>query len=613
MGLKVTFLPEKVTVTALPDITVLELVRRANIGITALCGGRGTCGKCQVKLEPAPVPNAVEKKVISEPKLAEGFRLACQTKVTDRDITVLVPLESRFLNLKVLVSGLSRDITVRTNIKKYSLQLSPPTIEEQRPDWERIQQAISVASGITAGEIETNIYLLRRLPEILRKSAFRVTAVLIGKSLISVEPGDTTANCFGVAFDLGTTTIVGSLLDIKNARELAVASRSNPQSIFGADVISRINYTMTETEGGKRLQSEAVNAFNEIITELCEKTNTRPEHIYEAMVVGNTAMEHLFLGLPAFSLATSPYVGVCQTPLSLSAKKLGFAINEDAVTQAAPLISGFVGGDTVAGILATNLHREKALRLFIDIGTNGEIVIGNREGLWCASAAAGPAFEGANIHFGMRAESGAIDKVSIEEDVRYSTIGEAPARGICGTGLVEAVSELLRRGIIGEDGRMKHPSEMAHLPEKIRSRIQQGEKDIFFLLVPENGISLFQKDIRQLQLAKAAIAAGIETLLQKIPLSLSELDEVLLAGAFGSYIDPAAALRLGLLPAVPMEKIRFVGNTALTGSKMMLLSEEMKKEAEYIPEVCQYVELFHEKEFMDLFVNKLPFPPQNPL
>jgi len=276
-----------------------------------------------------------------------------------------------------------------------------------------------------------------------------------------------------------------------------------------------------------------------------------------------------------------------------------------------PLISGFVGGDTVAGILTTNQHHERALRLFIDIGTNGEIVVGNREGIWCASAAAGPAFEGANIHFGMRAEPGAVDKVKITDRVRYSTIAEKPPRGICGTGLVEVVSELLRCGIIGEDGRLKSRDDLTGLPAEILDCLQEEKGERRFILAPETGIAIFQKDIRQLQLAKAAIAAGVQVLLAKIPVSLSELDEILLAGAFGSYIDPAAALRLGLLPPVPLEKIRFVGNTALTGSKMMLLSREMKDEAENIPVVCRYVELFHEKGFMDLFVDNLSFPSLN--
>jgi len=608
MDFKIIFQPERVESSGLPGLTVLELARRANIGITAFCGGRGTCGKCQVKVEPAPAANELEKKHIMPERLKEGYRLACQTKIIDCDLTVFVPPESRFFNLKVLVSGLTRDIKIHTSIRKYYLQLQPPTIEDQRPDWERMKSAISAASEFKEDDIIASIYLLRRLPTILRTSDFKITAVLEEKRLISIEPGDTAGQSFGLAFDLGTTTIVGSLLDIGNAREMAVASRLNPQSIYGADVINRINHTITEKNGAETLQQMVVGSFNEIIAEVCQKSGINPENIYEIMLVGNTAMEHLFLGLPAAALVTSPYVGVYQGSINLPAKKLGLAVNHDAVLRVGPLISGFVGGDTVAGILATNQHHERALRLFVDIGTNGEIVVGNREGIWCTSAAAGPAFEGANIHFGMRAEPGAIDKVKITDRVLCSTIAEKPPRGICGTGLVEAVSELLRCGIISEDGRLKSREDLAGLPKKVLERIEEEKGERRFVLAPETGTAIFQKDIRQLQLAKAAIAAGIQILLAKIPISLSELDEILMAGAFGSYIDPEAALRLGILPLVPLEKIRFVGNTALTGSKMMLLSQDMKDEAENIPMVCRYVELFHEKEFMDLFVDNLSFP-----
>ncbi len=612
MDLKVTFLPEGIEVSALPGLTLLELARRANIGITALCGGRGTCGKCQVQVWPAPEPTPVEKKNISAQRLREGFRLACQTRVNLQDLRVMVPSEFRFFNLKTMVSGIIRDVQLRTSLHKYYLELPPPTIEDQRPDWERLKSALSSLSGLPKEEITTNIYLLRNLPEKLRKSNFRITAVLEGKRLISVEPGDTSRSCFGVACDLGTTTIVGALIDIRKAKELGVASRLNPQSAYGADVITRINYTIGEKAGGKILQQEAVSTINEIIAELCEKSgNCQAENIYEVSVVGNTAMEHLLLGLPAASLVTSPYVGVYRNSLCLSAKKLGIKVNEDALVYVGPLISGFIGGDTVAGIMATNIHHEEPLRLFIDIGTNGEIVVGNKEGLWCASTAAGPAFEGANIHFGMRAQPGAIDKVIISDQIHYTTIGEKFPLGICGTGLVEAVSELRRCGVITADGRIKKGSQAEGLPKEIRERIVEDQEGLRFVLVPENGVAIFQKDIRQLQLAKAAIAAGISVLLSKISLSLSDLDEILLAGAFGSYIEPKAALRLGLLPPVPVEKIRFVGNTALTGSKMMLLSEEMKREADKIPTVCRYIELFHEKNFIDLFVDNLSFPPQD--
>ncbi|HNS47967.1 MAG TPA: ASKHA domain-containing protein [bacterium] len=610
MKLKVTFRPENVEIAALPGLTILELARRANLAISAVCGGRGTCGKCLVRINPAPPAGPLELKRIPAARLAEGYRMACQARVTDRDLEVEVPDESRLFNLKVLVSGLSREVAVHSTLRKYYLELAPPVIEDQRSDWERLRDAAAGRAGLRPAELEVGIYLLRRLPVLLRENNFKVTAVLANRRLISVEGGDTTEHCYGVAFDLGTTSIVGALLDMRTARELAVAHRTNPQTSYGADVISRINLTLQDPDGGQRMRTAASDALGEIIAELADRAAISAHHVYEVVVAGNSAMEHLFLGLPAGSLATSPYIGVCRGPVTLSARRAGLRVNEDGFVRTAPLISGFVGGDTVAGILAVNLHREERLRLLVDIGTNGEIVAGNREGLFCASAAAGPAFEGANIHNGMRAEPGAIDKVRITDRVEYSTIAEAPVRGICGTGLLETVSELLRVGLLGPEGRFRNDSELAglELPAAVKERLVDTPGGRAFRLDPETGVAVYQKDVRQLQLAKAAIAAGIEILLEKMSLETSDLEEVLLAGAFGSYIDPAAALRIGLLPPVRPETIRFVGNTSLAGARLMLLSTELKDEAECIPSLCGYVELFHEKDFMDLFVEKLAFP-----
>ncbi len=613
MELKVTFKPENINVAALPGNTILELAREANIDLSAVCGGGGTCGKCRVEIVDAPEPNGIERAKIPAERLAAGVRLACQTKVRDRDLTVIVPDTSRLFNIGTLVSGFTREVPFNPGVKKCHLVMTAPTIDDQRSDWERIVASIREAvPGSSLPEPTAEITLLQEMPGLLRENNFEVTAVLSGNKVLALEAGDTSGDCLGVAFDLGTTTLVGCLVDFNTARELAVAYRGNPQAGYGADVINRINFALSEEAAGRKLQEAVTGALREIIGELCRSAGVSPEHIYEVMAVGNTVMEHLFLGVPVGALAVSPYVSAFNSGLTLTAGTAGLPVNRDAVIRTAPVIRGFIGGDTVAGILATNQHRERPLRLFIDVGTNGELVAGNYRGLWCASTAAGPAFEGATIHCGMRAEPGAVDKVRIRETVEYTTIKEEPARGICGTGLIDGVSELLKAGVITANGRLRSREETTDLSPGVRERLGREGGEHCFYICPGNKVAIYQKDIRQVQMAKAAIAAGVEILLKKIAISLDEIDEVFLAGAFGAYINPEAALRIGLLPPVAVGKIRFLGNTALTGAKMMLVSEDMRNEAEKLPAAASCVELFHEQKFMETFVNHLSFSPPNP-
>lgn len=608
MKLKVTFLPEQITIPALPENTILELAREAGIDIAAQCGGTGSCGKCLVRIAPAPPPTAAEKKILPAGRLAEGWRLACRCRVGHHDLAVTVPPENRLLNLETLAAGLGRTVPLNPGNRSYFLALSPPTIEDQAPDRERVCRALAEETGRPAGSFHCPPPLLRQLPAVLRQDRFRATFTLAGGTIIDVRPGRADARSYGLAFDLGTTSIVGALVESDTAREAGVAGAANPQARYGADVVNRISYTQENADGAARLARETIATLNSISRRLCRAAGIEARQVAQVIIAGNTVMEHLLLQVPAASLAASPYTGVFRTVPEMPAAELGLAVNEHAPVFLAPLISGYVGGDTTAGILATNQHRERPVRLFVDIGTNGEIVLGNDRGLWCAAAAAGPAFEGACISQGMRSEPGAIDKVRLGRAVHYTTIDEKPARGICGTGLIELVSELLRLDVISVQGQIRPDEELAGLAPALRERISGEGGDRCFRITPEQGVAVFQKDIRQLQLAKSAIASGIEILLGKLRLGPGDIDEVFLAGAFGSYIDPVAALRIGLLPAVPPEKIRFLGNTALAGARMMVVSEAMKEEARAIPDRCRCVELFHEPDFMDLFVTKMSFP-----
>jgi uncharacterized 2Fe-2S/4Fe-4S cluster protein (DUF4445 family) len=439
-----------------------------------------------------------------------------------------------------------------------------------------------------------------------------VTAVLARNRIISVEPGDTALQHYGAAFDVGTTTVVGYLVDLRTGAQLATASCTNPQVAHGADLVSRITFASSSEESREALRSEIVSALNELIQELASRVEVSRDHIYHAVIAGNTCMTHMLLGLETSSLATMPYVGLIGRSYHDEAARVGIDLRSDALVSVLPNIGGFVGSDTIAAVIAAELDRRQGISLLLDLGTNGELVLSCGGRLLACSTAAGPAFEGAHVVQGMRGTRGAIESVMIHgEDVELGVIGGGKPLGICGSGLVQAVSELLRVGIIDSMGRLRDSSELERrVGSGLARRVVDGSRGRRFVLFSdsESEVCLYQSDIRELQLAKGAISAGFSVLCKRMGIACSNIDAVLLAGAFGNYVDKASAVRIGMLPGVDENKIVPLGNAAGTGARMAIASEAVLSRAEQLARRIIYVELGNDPGFQDEFMEAMVFP-----
>jgi uncharacterized 2Fe-2S/4Fe-4S cluster protein (DUF4445 family) len=608
---RVTFQPQGRSVSALPGAGCLEAAALAGLAIDTPCGGQGTCGKCRVRIIAGncpPTPD--EERAISPREREEGWRLACQMSIRE-DLVVHVPEASIFASqAQILAHPQKASSPVEPAVRKVFVELPPPTLDDSAADLQRLQRQLGQAA-------KAGLPLLRRLPEALRKCGFRGTAVLADHRLIGFEEGDTSAACYGAAFDVGTTTLAGSLLDLRTGEERAVASRLNPQVSFGDDVLSRIRHASSSQAGREELRHGVCKALREMVGELCRKAGARRENVYEAALAGNTAMQHLACGLDSAALGAVPFTPAHSGGLIVPADELGLGMAEGARAYIFPVIGGFVGGDTAAGMLASRLDESEGPTLFIDIGTNGEIVLAHGGGMRAASTAAGPAFEGARISCGMRAARGAIEKVSFAEgQLHCGTIGGAAPAGICGSGLIDAVAELLRAGVVTPEGRMLPPDELpAGVPEAIGARARLGEAGAEFVLhSPGAGsksrpIALTWRDVRELQLASAAIRAGVAILLRKAGLRPADLRSVLVAGGFGSYIRRENARRLGLLPPeVDHSRVRFIGNASLDGARWALVSVGARRRAEKLASSARHVELSQDPDFQSVFADSMIFP-----
>jgi len=603
----VKFKPDGKVATVEEGTIITKAADIAGITIDSPCGGKGTCGKCKVivNAENISPPNEAEEEFFSPDELKEGYRLACQT-VVSCNMEVVVPQDSRIRAIKILSAGIGREVRLHPNISKIYVELQEQTLERQISDFTNIKEAVkSKLPNITVG-----LNMLREIPSILRKSKFKVTLILDGDELIGIEPGDTTKKNYGIAVDIGTTTVVSTVIDLNTGNDLAVASALNTQATHGADVISRINYTVENENGLEELGDRIVHVINQINEYACAEAHVDSKNIYELTIVGNTTMTHLFLKVPSRNLAVMPYVGVFSDPVETTASKMGFNINPCANVYVLPNIAGFVGADTVGVILASALNRSETIKLAIDIGTNGEVALGSHKKLLTCSTAAGPAFEGAMITHGMRGAPGAIERLQITDRPVYQVIGGGKPNGICGSGLIDVVAEMLRLGIIDETGRMTNPDELDISPE-LKTYIRRSDEYGPHLVLYESDgqkVVITQKDIRQVQLAKGAIKAGIEILMRKLGVKLEDISEVLLAGAFGNYIKKESAIRLGLIPNFPLDKVHFIGNAAAAGSKMALMSKEAREEAVLISKSTEYVELATDPNFQNEFMEAMMFP-----
>jgi uncharacterized 2Fe-2S/4Fe-4S cluster protein (DUF4445 family) len=609
--LNVEFHPQERVTRVPPGVSIFNAANWIGLAIDSTCGGMGTCGKCRVRVTTgAGAVTAADRKVFSPEELADGWRLSCRAAV-ETDTVCQVP---RLMgNPKAALMGFGRHVLLNPNVHKVCLALTPPSLEDQRSDYQRIVTALD-EEGF---EVSAGLAVRRQLPRVLRAADWRVTAVVVGQQLVAVEPGDTRARSFGVAFDVGTTTVVGMLINLTNGAPVAVRSVLNGQASFGADVIARISHVMLSDTGLDELAARIAGSFNEVLRELLAEGEVAPEEVYEMVVAGNATMTHLLLGITPEAIGVEPFIPAVDDLLQVSAAQLGLNLHPEAPVVVLPHIGAYVGADLVAGLLATGLHQKPGVRLLVDVGTNGEIILGSEARTLCTAAPAGPAFEGARIQDGMRAATGAIETVTfVDDEVQVQTIDQAPPVGICGSGLLDIVAQLRLAGLVDGSGQLATPEKAARVagPGLARRVVVGADGVKAFVLVEAEAsgtgkaIRLTQRDIRELQFAKGAIAGGIAVLMRELGVTAGDLEEIYLAGSFGSYINPQSARLLGLVPPVPVERIKAVGNSAGEGARIALLSFREREVARSIPLLVEYHELSGRADFNDAFIEVLRFP-----
>lgn len=593
--------------------TILDLARKAGVSIESICNSLGKCGKCRVvvRLGSASLspPTTSEKNLFTEPDLKSGKRLACQARVeTVANIVIEVPEESRRGHHRLLASGVEPKVRLEPAVSKVVLKLPPATLKDLRADDDRLLEMLQKRAKIRAG-LSPGVH--KDIPRALREKSWTTTVTLFRKEeVIRAEPGDTSDSLYGVAIDIGTTKVVAYLIDLDTGKISSTESMPNPQIPYGEDLMSRISFTMKDKNGGKLLQRIVVGGVNELIAKLCQNEGIDSDDILETMVVGNTAMHHMFFGIPAEHVAAAPYAPAVRTSLSMNPGHIGLNTYPFGRVSSLPNIAGFVGADAVADLISSGLYKDRDIGMMIDIGTNTEIIAGNKDLLICCSCASGPAFEGAHIRSGMRASTGAIERVWIDQvtkEVSVRTIDDAPARGICGSGIVDAVSEMFKAGILDSAGRISNSGSI----EGVR-RGDRGVSEFILVKGKETAtgqdIAIAQHDVQEIQLAKAAIFTGVATLAKKLKVRCSDLKRVYAAGAFGTYVDASSAIVIGMYPDVPVERIKFIGNAAGSGARMCLKSTRMRDLADSLSRKVKYVELASEKNFQNEFAMAMFLP-----
>ncbi|MGD8372985.1 MAG: ASKHA domain-containing protein [Syntrophobacterales bacterium] len=605
---------------------ILEAAAESGIYINSLCGGEGVCGKCRVQITRGEArPTSQSIRFLSREEINSGFVLACQTEVKT-NLEVWVPPEARLEEQQILTTesmvcyDAPQDLQVSETFdipsllylpvtKKLYLSLPEPSISDNISDLDRVYREIR--KKIEAPYLETSLSTLRGLAELLRESKWQVTATLHPYDehcieILSLEPGDTCAENYGIACDIGTTTIVVQLVDLRSGATLGVEASHNQQAKYGEDVISRMIFACGRG-GLSPIHNAVIDSVNALIDSLLEKHGVAANNVTALTAAGNTTMTHLFMGLEPCTIRLEPYIPTANFLPTGSAEELNLHLHPKAVVTCLPGVSSYVGGDITAGVLASGISNSSKVSALIDIGTNGEIVIGNNEWLVCCSASAGPAFEGSGTKCGMRATRGAIQKVYIESDqVRYETIGGAKARGICGSGLIDTIAELFRNRIIDPSG--KFPQESAH------PRVQENEDDMEFVLASGDetktgkSVVITESDISNLIKSKGAILAAMRVMLNSVGMSFESLERIFVAGGFGNYLDVEKAIFIGLLPDVPPERVKFIGNSSLTGARMGLLSRHAFERANTLARQMTYFELSVDPKFYDEFVAALFLP-----
>jgi len=587
--------------------TILEAARKAGVGLNAVCGGNGTCGTCRVRVVEGEVSARVEAE---EGLRATGERLACRTRVLG-DVRVDVPPESISAPQRAQIEGMERPVEIDPAVQVFDITADPPAMEDLRSDEARVGDALREQHRVEVRCLDPEA--LKRLPKTARETGWHFRAAIKDDEVLAFLPRD--ASPLGLAVDIGTTKVAVYLLDLDTGETLGASGGMNPQITYGEDVIARISYAVGGDDRAASLHEGILREIGERARDLCARSGRDPSEILETVLVGNTCMHHLALGLPVAQLGMAPYVPALSSACDIKARDLGLSASAPgASVHILPNVAGFVGADHVAMILATGMHETPKVTLGLDIGTNTEISLAAEGRLWSCSCASGPAFEGAHIRDGMRAAPGAIEWVRLEREpgqarsqpmVAYQTIGDAPPAGLCGSAVLDAVAELRKQGVLAHTGSMQAGS---------HPRLHGEGRDASFLLVPagERGaprdIGITRKDVNEIQLAKAAIRAGVETLLLEAGLEADRVEQVFVVGAFGTYLDVGSALGVGMFPPLPRERFFQVGNAAGMGAKKVLLSRRSRKEAARIARSITYVELTTHPGFVKRYTDALMLP-----
>lgn len=602
---EIHFQPDGRRINVEQGISVLEAINLTGIDLVSLCGGKGTCGKCKIIIEKGEIKESLtekEKEFLTKDQIDENYRLACRIRVFN-NLIIRIPEASRTGKQRLQIEGIKAPVKVEPLIKKLFIQLEKPSLDEPKSDIDRLNDYILKKFGIS--KLKFNFDALKSLGTVIREDNYKFTVCIWNNSeIITMEPGDTTEKIFGYSVDIGTTKLAGYLIDLINGEVLAAGGLMNPQIRFGEDVISRIAY-----KDPQQMHDAVIEGLNELLIDLTNRVSIDLENIYEMTAVGNTCMHHLFLNLDAKQLGYSPYVPVIRNGLSVKNNKIGMNINRFGKIFTLPVVAGFVGADTIGVILASEIYKRDELCMALDIGTNTEVVLGNKERILACACASGPAFEGAHIKFGMRAANGAIEKIKINPETlepTYYTIDNVKPRGICGSAIVDIPAEMLKTKIIDLRGKINKNFES--------DRIRQGDDGYEYVLIwgrdsfSKRDITISQKDIGEIILAKAAMHTGTEILMQKFGVKDDDIDNLFIAGAFGTHIDIENARMIGIYPEISLDKVKRIGNAAGTGSRMCLVSKTMRKLAEEISKKIEYIELAVQPNFQSIFLNSHYLP-----
>lgn len=615
-AVKVSFLPGGPTVEVPINTSLLAAARTADVHINASCNGKGSCGKCKLVVTEGTV-DAPPTPLLSDGEKAKGYVLACQSRVT-RDVAVSIPEEA--IERKLKIAGMGQTVTdevkglvteIDPMLKTISLTLTPPTLTDSVSDLDRLNRGLK-KNGCDVARLNVGLKVMRQLAEAVRQDNWNVTASIIRRKcaneILEVKPGNGTSPSLGLAIDVGTTTIVVYLVDMADGNVLAATAGHNRQADCGDDVINRI--VCAEKNGVKKLSRMALATVNDLIGEALDSADAKADTIRNVVVSGNTTMAHLLLQIEPRYIRRDPYIPTISDFPILKAGEIGLKTNPIAAVFIMPGPASYVGGDIVSGVLYTGFHRKDPITLFIDIGTNGEIVLGNQEWLMTAACSAGPAFEGGGIRWGMRAEDGAIEKVTIDPitfEPQLTTVGDAPPpRGICGSGMIDLIAELLRAGIIDRSGRFSKGHD--------NPRISKTGDELAYVLVFANQTPMQEEivftasDLKSLVYSKGAVYAGFTTLLNQAGMDFSMVERLIITGGFGQYLNIEQAVAIGLLPDIAREKFAYMGNSSIKGAYMALLSTEYRHEAREICNRMTYVDFSSNPGYIDEFTSALFLP-----